>query len=456
MLDRLRSLPPARLPVALDALQQRGLLPTLDAGPARRAGSAEDGRKEDPQDRLSVKQRTLHRILQDERQAAFYQCAQLWWVPEVDAGSLVGAWNAVAPGYESLRTDVDLGAAPAVLAAIEVVRPELLSVPAAERAADEGRAWVTAHSERALRTPLPRSARSVHATIFDVGRAGSWLLVHGRDLMLDQQGLQQVLGPALEDWLADRPAPVESVAPSDIARWQSAGLRDGLLALRIAARALRLADTPACPLPVRGDRSGRRVAVPMPIPIADVQQAAADAGVSIAAWSLAAWQRAIATWSGTDAFAIGCCSTLRLLPDLGASLGNLTNTVIIPPSNRRPAAESIRNVQRAFSTAISGIDEPFEAVLAGIPGPLSGARSGSRDRTVEDEMIGLRFTFTEDVDDHPLLQPRPVRSGYAKSVLSADVERREDRLVAFVDHRSTVSPVAADRLADLFGRSLAP
>lgn len=463
MLDRLRMLPPARLPAALDALQERGLLQALDSGPV---GRPQGGGSETPRldqgvpDRLSLKQRSLHRLLQDDQHAAFYQCAQLWWAPAISAESLLDAWDAVAPGYECLRTDVDLGADRAVLTEVDVVRASLLSVPPAERTSGHGAEWVTAHAEQALGAGLAPSDRSVHATVFDAGRDGSWLLVHGRDLMLDQQGLQQILGPALDAWLAGgRPRPAESLRPSDIADWQAAGLRDGLLGLRVAARGRRLAGTPTCPLPVRGNRSGRRAAVPVRAGIADIQQASAAAKVSIAAWSLAAWQRAIAIWLGTDDFAIGCCSTLRLLPELQATLGNLTNTVIVPPlkgSPDRPVPDSIRDVQSAFSAAIGGVDEPFEAVLASIPGATSAAGFGSAVGVVEDETIGFRFTFTEHVEDQPMLQSRPVRSGYAKSVLSAEVERRGDRLVAFIDHRPAVSPAAAARLATLFGQSLTP
>src|SRR5205823_12086056 len=115
----------------------------------------------------------------------------------------------------------------------------------------------------------------------------------------------------------------------------------------------------------------------------------------------AAWYRALVAFDPRTALAaIGCCTTARVHPELRDTLGNLTNTVVVVPGPRWSALgrkELLADAHQAMTEALGGIDLPFELVFG--------------DGPVQDEQIGLRFTFVEDppsTEDSPL-RAEPVR-----------------------------------------------
>jgi hypothetical protein len=244
---------------------------------------------------------------------------------------------------------------------------------------------------------------------------------------------------------------VEEIRISDVAAWQGQRLDDGVLGVAVAGRREAVARAPGCPWPTGGDRAGRRIEVGSgPRVLAARREDAARAGVSLAALVLAAWYRALTAWDPRAAeVPIGCCTTGRVRPELRTTLGNLTNTVIVCPQPRwsqRPAPDLLGPVHQAMTEALGSADLPFELVYR-----IEG------DGVVQDEQIGVRFTFVEDDPVPPAspLRPDVVRFGYAKSALSFEVHVSGDDLLAWLDYRpAAFGADGVDRLVGLLRREL--
>lgn len=438
VVERLRAMPPDARAVAVRKLAQRGLLGTIEEGPVR---------LDPPGDALTSKQRVLWELDRDGRHGDFYHCGALWFAPSVPASALADAYLAVAPGFDALGrvVDDDGDGTPRGRPA-QVPVPVPVPVPAG--VPDPGE-WVRRHAAAVASGPLDPSRRAAEVRVYALPDGSGALAVLGHDLHLDHQGLVQVLGPAVAARLAGQTPVAEEVRITDVAAWQRRRLDDGVLGVAVDGRRAALAGVPPCPWPTGGDRRGRRVEVLSSSAAAvSLRDAAARAGVSLATVAFVAWYRALVAWDArTSTAPIGCCTTARLRPELRTTLGNLTNTVVIAPGSpwaRLPAPRLLEEAHQAMTEALGGVDLPFELVFG--------------DGTVQDEQVGLRFTFVEEPPDAEdgRLRAEAVRFGYAKSVLSCEAHARGGELRVWLDHRPAwIGTPDADRLATLLRRELA-
>jgi len=436
VVERLRGMPPDVREQAVAALARRGLLDAVDVAPTR---------QEPRSDALTVKQRTLWSLDADGRHGDFYRCAALWSAPAVAPGALAAAFVDVADGFDALGRGIADG--PACPRAVPVPRPVPVT-DAVPDVADPG-GWVRAAVGAAAAGPVDPATRSAEVTVFAHRDGSSALAVVGHDLHLDRQGLVQILGPAVAARLAGVAPAVEELGIGDVAAWQEQRIADGVLEPVAAARREMLRDTPPCPWPTGGDRTGRRLEVAAGPRVAEHQRAlAAAAGVSVVATVLAAWYRALAVWRpATARLPIGCCTTARLRPEFASTLGNLTNTVVVAPGRGWPRMRGVElrtAAHQGMTEALCAVDVPFElAFPAAAPVP--------------DEAVGVRFTFVEDTPAEPgtplLLDTVPV--GYAKAALSCEVRDRPGDLGVWIDHRPAAIPDPdADRLVVLLRQEL--
>src|SRR6266545_2953814 len=241
---------------------------------------------------------------------------------------------------------------------------------------------------------------------------------------------------------------VEEVRISDVAAWQRQRLNDGVLSVAVGSRREALRDAPVCPWPTGGNRAGRRLDVRSGARAGELlRELAARSGVSLASMTLAAWYRALVAWDArTSMLPIGCCTTARVRPELRTTLGNLTNTVIVAPGpqwSRFGSADLLDAAHQAMQEALGSVDLPFELVFG--------------DGPVQDEQIGVRFTFVEDPPssgDGPL-RGAAVRFGYAKSLLSCEVHVSGGDLRVWVDYRpAQFAQQVPGRLAALLRQEL--
>lgn len=437
VIERLRAMPPQVRAMAVGRLAQRGLLATIEVPPVR---------LDPPSDALTCKQRALWELDRDGRHGDFYHCAALWFAPTVAAGPLAAAYREVAGGFDALGRVVDAAAGQPRSRPAPPPAPAVVRVPTG---ATDPRGWVRQVVSAAASGPLDPARQPAEVRVYALPDGSSALAAYGHDLHLDQQGLAQVLGPAVAARLTGAEPVVEQVRISDVAAWQRQRLDDGVLGVAVAGRRDALRGTPACPWPTGGDRAGRRAEVLSgPAAGESLRGAAARAGVSLAALTFAAWYRALAGWDPRAArLPIGCCTTGRVRPELRTTLGNLTNTVVIVPDggwSRLEPPDLRESAHQAMVEALGSADLPFELVFG--------------DGPVQDEQIGIRFTFVEDpptADDGPL-RHEAVQFSYAKSLLSCEVHVPAGDLHIWLDYRpATFPPPEAGRLAALLRRELA-
>ncbi|UYM03629.1 condensation domain-containing protein [Solicola gregarius] len=427
--------PPQRVK-AVNRLAEHGLLGTVQAPLERRdvVGS-----------RLTHKQQALWTLDHGGRHGDFYHCGALWFAPCTPAVGLAAAFAAVAPDFDALGRGVGVGADGAPFATrVPVPTPTVIAVPTT---ATDPRRWVQEAVAVAAHEPIDIATEPARVLVYALPDESGAIGVVGHDLHLDEQGLWQVLGPAISAHLTGTEPVREQLRISDLADWQQRELDGGLLEFAVEAGRTAVRDTPRCPLNVRGARDGRRVHVGQGADAwAALRNRAAEHQVSSASVALSAWYRSLRTWYPALAEApIGCCTTARMRPELRTTLGNLTNTVVVVPAADWPEmsdADLPVRVHRALTAALGTADLPFESVFA--------------DEPVQDEQIGVRFTFTENPPDEPdVLRPSPVQFGYAKSVLSGEVRVTGGVLEADVDHRAAdLAPEAADNLAALLRENL--
>ncbi|UPK75772.1 hypothetical protein MU582_03790 [Nocardioidaceae bacterium SCSIO 66511] len=436
VLDRLRAMDAAQRAKAVNTLAERGLLGTVETALERREvlGS-----------RLTHKQQTLWALDHDGRHDDFYHCGALWFAPRTPAADLAAAFTAVAPDFDALGRGVGLdvdGTPVAVRVPIPV--PSINSVPTD---ASDPQEWVQDAVTIAAREPIELATEPARVLVYSLPDGSGAIGVVGHDLHLDEQGLWQILGPAMSAYLTSTDRVREQLRISDLADWQQHELADGFLGFAVEARRRAVRDTPRCPLHVRGNRDGRRVHVGNGAAAwTALRDQATSQQVSAVSVALSSWYRALRTWRpGFAETAIGCCTTARMRPELGTTLGNLTNTVIVAPTEnwtRSSDHELTDHVHRTLTLALGTADLPFEAVFD--------------DEPVQDEQIGVRFTFTESPPGElDVLRPSPVRFGYAKSVLSCEVRVTGGVIDVDLDHRpADVSSAAADDLAGLLRETL--
>ena len=361
--------------VAVGRLAERGLLAAIDVPPSRLDPAS---------DAVTSKQSALWTIDHDGRHGDFYHCAALWFAPTVSPAALAAAYAEVAGGFDALARVVDDRSGQPRSRPVTPAPPTTVTVPTG---AEDAAGWVRGAVAAAAGGPLEVSRQPAEVRVYALPDGSSALAVYGHDLYLDHQGLVGVLGPAVSARLTGGEPVREDVRISDVAAWQQQRLDDGVLGVAVAGRRAALADAPGCPWPTGGDRAGRRVAVGSGAALlGSGREAAARAGVSLAALTLAAWYRALTAWDPrAAAVPIGCCTTARVRPELRTTLGNLTNTVVLRPEPawcRLPPAELLGPVHRAMTEALGSTDLPFELVYGQAP--------------VQDEQIGVRFTFVED------------------------------------------------------------
>lgn len=436
MLDRLRGMDPPQRAQAVNTLAEHGLLGTVETPLERREvlGS-----------RLTHKQQALWTLDCDGRHGDFYHCGALWFAPRTPAADLTAAFTAVAPDFDALSRGIGVGADGTPLAVrVPIPTPSISAVPTT--AADPHR-WVQEAVALAAREPIDLATEPARVLAYALPDGSGAVGVVGHDLHLDEQGLWQILGPALSAHLTGAEPVREQLRISDLADWQQRELDGGLLGFAVEARRRAVRNTPRCPLQARGNRDGRRVRVGHGAGAwATLRSRAVDQQVSSASVALAAWYRALRTWHpGLAEAPIGCCTTARMRPELRTTLGNLTNTVIVAPAENWTESsdtELTDHVHRTLTLALGTADLPFEAVFA--------------DEPVQDEQIGVRFTFTENPPDGiDVLRPAPVQFGYAKSVLSCEVRVTGGVLEADLHYRpADLAPEAADDLAALLRETL--
>lgn len=426
VVERLRAMPAEARARAVAKLAERGLLAALDVPPVR---------LEPPGDGLTCKQRALWELDHDGRHGDFYQCAALWFAESVPAEKLAGAYADVAGRFDALGRVVD-GSVPRSTRVSPAV-PAIVAAPSG--------AWVRNAVSEAAYDWLDPAQRPADVRVFDMPDGSSALAVLGHDLHLDHQGLVQVLGPAIEARLTGGDPVVEDVRISDVAAWQRQRLDDGVLGAAVAVRREALRGAPPCPWPTGGDRAGGRVDVVSGASASDqLREIAARQGVSLASLALAAWYQALVAWdSRTVELPLGCCTTLRMRPELRTTLGNLTNTVIVVPGKRWLSPDLVDEAHQAMLEALGSVEVPFELVYS--------------DGSAQDEQIGVRFTFVEEL---PAAGDTPLRSeavpvDYAKSLLSCEVHASDDALHVWLDYRRALfSPLEAARLAALLRQCL--
>ncbi len=328
---------------------------------------------------------------------------------------------------------------------VPAAAPAELTVPA-DVADPHG--WVRAAVSVAASGPLDPARQPADVRVYALPDGSSALAVLGHDIHLDHQGLVQVLGPAVAARLAGTEPVVEEVRISDVAAWQRQRLNDGVLSVAVGSRREALRDAPVCPWPTGGNRAGRRLDVRSGARAGELlRELAARSGVSLASMTLAAWYRALVAWDArTSMLPIGCCTTARVRPELRTTLGNLTNTVIVAPGpqwSRFGSADLLDAAHQAMQEALGSVDLPFELVFG--------------DGPVQDEQIGVRFTFVEDPPssgDGPL-RGAAVRFGYAKSLLSCEVHVSGGDLRVWVDYRpAQFAQQVPGRLAALLRQEL--
>lgn len=436
VLERLRAMPPELRTRALSQLAQRGLLATVEAPPVRREPAG---------DELTHKQRALWELDHDGRHGDFYHCAALWFAPSVPAAALADAYTATAGHFEALSRGLDTAGGPPRVRRVSTPVPTTTTVPAG----DDPQGWLRAAVAAAAGEPIDPAAEPARVHVYTMPDGSGALAVLGHDLHLDEQGLVQVLGRAVAAQLAGTEPVVEQLRISDVAAWQQQRLDDGVLGLAVDARREALRGVPRCPWPTDGDRTGRRIEIASGTGAwQSLRDTAAGSEVSAASAALAAWYRALHTWDArAGATPIGCCTTARMRPELQTTLGNLTNTVVVVPAAawvRLDAPQLRDETHQALTEALGAADVPFELVFA--------------DRPVQDEEVGIRFTFAEDppaAPDAPLYA-QAVDFGYAKSVLSCELHVTDERLHAWLDYRpAQIDPAAAEQLAALLRSELA-
>ncbi|MGC4892263.1 hypothetical protein [Micromonospora sp. DT31] len=437
VVDRLRAMTPQQRTAAVRTLAQRGLLATIDTPPVRLP---------EPADTLTRKQSVLWQLDHDGRHGDFYHCGALWFAPSCSARALADAFQAVAGGFDALTRVVDVRDGRPRSGPAPVPTPVPVPVPAG--VPDPAR-WVRRDAAAVASGPLDPTRSAAQVRAYDLPDGSGALAVVGHDIHLDHQGLVEVLGPALAAHLTGAPPVREEVGIGDVAAWQQRRLDDGVLGAAVEGRRCALRGAPVCPWPTGGDRAGRRVEVLSGARAAEpLRAAAARAGVSPATLAFVAWYRALAAWDPrAGAVPIGCCTTMRLRPELRTTLGNLTNTVVVLPGRQWPTLAGPRLVDeahQAMKEALGSVDLPFELVFG--------------DGAVADERIGVRFTFVESA---PAGEPQPLRAeavrfAYAKSVLSCEAQVGEDGgLRVWLDHRpAQIGAQDADRLAALLRAEL--
>ncbi|SRR6266540_4522001 len=436
VIERLRAMPPEVRALAVTRLAQRGLLATIEVPPVR---------LDPPGDELTCRQRALWELDHDGRHGDFYHCAALWFAPAVPAEALAGAYVDVAGGFDALGRVVDGTGGQPRARRVPAAAPAELTVPA-DVADPHG--WVRAAVSVAASGPLDPARQPADVRVYALPDGSSALAVLGHDIHLDHQGLVQVLGPAVAARLAGTEPVVEEVRISDVAAWQRQRLNDGVLSVAVGSRREALRDAPVCPWPTGGNRAGRRLDVRSGARAGELlRELAARSGVSLASMTLAAWYRALVAWDArTSMLPIGCCTTARVRPELRTTLGNLTNTVIVAPGpqwSRFGSADLLDAAHQAMQEALGSVDLPFELVFG--------------DGPVQDEQIGVRFTFVEDPPssgDGPL-RGAAVRFGYAKSLLSCEVHVSGGDLRVWVDYRpAQFAQQVPGRLAALLRQEL--
>lgn len=194
---------------------------------------------------------------------------------------------------------------------------------------------------------------------------------------------------------------------------------------------------PPPPLEVTGDRTGARHPVWTATPERQqrIRDRAADAGASSAALLLTIWQSALSAWDPSfAAVPIGNCTTARMRPELRGTLGNLTNTCIVTPPEAAVGPQTqlldekrVRFFHRALQAAISDVDLPFEMVFP--------ARHGH----VEDEQIGVRYTFVDYGEPTGPLTEVDVPVRTAKSALGCEVRWLHTGLEIWLDTRPSAA-----------------
>ena len=430
--DRLEGLEPSERAAALAKFLDRGLLADIDGAPERTPQRCA---------RLSVKQQALWGLVQDGSLGDFYHCGALWWFPGVDVDRLSAAYRAVAEHTESLRLSVREKAGEAVAALVDPTPPERVTIP--DGTADpEG--WVRSDASTRASRSFDLGASATRAVIYDADGSGwSALALCGHDIALDNQGLHLNVGPAIAAHLRGDEHALDEIRPSDFADWQRRRLTEGVLMHAVAQRRDQLAASERPPWPVSGDRDGECLRVDMPEEVAQrLARDAAKSGVSVAAILLSRYHRALAHWDGRlVAVPIGCCTSYRLRPELRSTVGNLTNTVVVEPSDdwlTGPDPEVAAH--DALLRAMDGLDIPFELVYG--------------DGTAQDEQIGIRYTFLERPVTAGGMRAEDIAFDYVKSVLSLEVRRDDEQLDVTLQCRTREVP-DADGLVEILERAIA-
>ena len=425
--------------VVLDRLEEQGFWRLLEHSPER---------LDMPSRLLTSKQRQLWMLDADEHNNGFYHCSTMWLVSAratacemalCDVMNSSEVFHRRIEGHSELPVFVDVDPPPVQ----QVAPPRHIVDPLP---------WCIADAARRHDLPVLTAGAVADVVVYKLDSRRSVISLVGHDAYFDHQGLRTVLAPAVGRRLVGGRVQ-EGIRLSDFAHWQDANLKIGPLGRRVERRRGEIAAMPPAPLEVTGDRTGVRHPVWTATPERQqhIRDRAANAGVSSAALLLAIWQFTLSEWN--PAFAavpIGSCTTARVRPELRDTLGNLANTcVVVPPEatdelQMQPLDERrLRFFHRALQATISDVDLPFEMVFP--------ARHGH----VEDEQIGVRYTFVEYGEPTGMLNEVDVPVQTAKSALGCEVRWSHAGLEIWLDTRpSAIRGRDAARLAEMMAGRL--
>ncbi|MFF7242988.1 condensation domain-containing protein [Embleya sp. NPDC008237] len=438
---RMAALSPAKRELLTARLAERGLLHHLDGGPER---------VEAEPDRVTTKQESLWRAHRDGDDGAFHHVGLVCgFAPERDPEDVARAVRRAVESHEALRGSY----VPDGLGGVRVRVHDADDVPVERVVAASPD---PAHAFRAAgqlavadgRSPFRLDRPPVRLRVLDARPAAVLLTVVAHDIACDRYGLRTVLLPGL----CGVPVPGR-LRPRDVAHWQRRSLVSGVIREQLGRSTARLAGAAPLDLPDSGVREGARI--PVRIDGATgrgLDHLARSTGSSLFAVLLAAWGSTVAEWHDRPEVLVGCCTSGRQRPELGAVLADLANTLVVRvPGRPQPAgAASIHRIRDELTAALGDGDAPFERVFAA----LTGAEA------VLDQDIRVRLTLDEEDGTASLpgcLGVEDVDFGFAKTSLSLELAIRPDRgptgVVAY--RPSDVPRAAAAQLTGMLHARLA-
>lgn len=428
--ERLRALSPRRRAAFEALLAERGISLDLDTGP---------GRVEGEPTALTVKQEALWHLHRNGERDAFYHVGLLLELgPDGDAARLEEALEAGLEHHASLRTAYPPGPdgqPRAVLSHPPVLERHRLSVGSHADAVERA----TELALQAAVRPHSLDVAPVRCLLVDARPHAIFAAITTHDIASDSYSLRSVLVPELERRYQGVPSPEPGSPPlrlGDVAHWQRQSLERGEVAGQVERWVARLRGCRPLASPDAGNRTGARLPLSIPPSVAGrAAELAQRLGTSLSVVVLAAWSGVLGTATGRTDVPIGSCTSGRHRPELEPVLGNLTNTLVLwgDTSSAASVTDLAVSLREHMIAALADADAPFETVMGRLLGiPL-----------VQDEAIGVRFTFHHHHDAHlvaprsdaPLLAVHDLHLGFAKAALSLEVTAAPAGLDAYLEYR---------------------